>query len=305
MLLYKKNGNSLKPVKNLWFKLEKDMQRIAEEHLQEFFWLEFITTEFALNNLRIDTLAFDAESESFVVIEYKRGSSYSVIDQGFAYLSLLLNNKADFILEYNEKCGKKLRKDDIDWSAIRVIFVADSFTRYQQDAINFKDLPIELWEMKQFSDDMIILNPIRATNTAESVKTITNLSSEMKEVQKEVRTYTINDLIKSDWNESREIFDEISKFIQNLDPNLQEKINKYYVWYKNKFQNLLWVNIYKSYINLVFPSLRKSDFNDFENKLIDEPTQRWWVRTDLKIYSKEDLPYAFLMIQQAYQKYNS
>jgi predicted transport protein len=305
MLLYKKNGDSLKPVKNLWFKLEKDMQKIAEEHLQEFFWLEFITTEFALNNLRIDTLAFDAESESFVVIEYKRGSSYSVIDQGFAYLSLLLNNKADFILEYNEKCGKKLRKDDIDWSAIRVIFVADSFTRYQQDAINFKDLPIELWEMKQFSDDMIILNPIRATNTAESVKTITNLSSEMKEVQKEVRTYTINDLIKSDWNESREIFDEISKFIQNLDPNLQEKINKYYVWYKNKFQNLLWVNIYKSYINLVFPSLRKSDFNDFENKLIDEPTQRWWVRTDLKIYSKEDLPYAFLMIQQAYQKYNS
>lgn len=191
--------------------------------------MEFITTEFALNNLRIDTLAFDSESESFVVIEYKRGSSYSVIDQGFAYLSLLLNNKADFILEYNEKCGKKLRKDDIDWSAIRVIFVADSFTRYQQDAINFKDLPIELWEMKQFSDDMIILNPIRATNTAESVKTITNLSSEMKEVQKEVRTYTINDLIKSDWNESREIFDEISKFIQNLDPNLQEKINKHYV----------------------------------------------------------------------------
>lgn len=191
--------------------------------------MEFITTEFALNNLRIDTLAFDSEIESFVVIEYKRGSSYSVIDQGFAYLSLLLNNKADFILEYNEKCGKKLRKDDIDWSAIRVIFVADAFTRYQQDAINFKDLPIELWEMKQFSDDMIILNPIRATNTAESVKTITNLSSEMKEVQKEVRTYTINDLIKSDWNESREIFDEISKFIQNLDPNLQEKINKYYV----------------------------------------------------------------------------
>lgn len=305
MLLYKKLGNALKPVKNIWFKLEKDMQKIAEEHLQEFFWLEFITTEFALNNLRIDTLAFDSETESFVVIEYKRGSSYSVIDQGFAYLSLLLNNKADFILEYNEKCGKKIRKDDIDWSAVRVIFVADSFTRYQQDAINFKDLPIELWEMKQFSDDMIILNPIRATNTAESVKTITNLSSEMKEVQKEVRTYTINDLIKSDWNESREIFDEISKFIQNLDPNLQEKINKYYVWYKNKFQNLLWVNIYKSYINLVFPSLRKSDFNDFENKLIDEPTQRWWIRTDLKIHSKEDLPYAFLMIQQAYQKYNS
>ncbi|MFA6080127.1 MAG: DUF5655 domain-containing protein [Candidatus Gracilibacteria bacterium] len=304
MLLYKKLGNTLKSVKNLGFKFEKDMQKIAEEHLQEFFGLEFITTEFSLNNLRIDTLAFDADTESFVVIEYKRGSSYSVIDQGFAYLSLLLNNKADFILEYNEKCGKKLRKDDIDWSAVRVIFVADAFTRYQQDAINFKDLPIELWEMKQFSDDMVVLNPIRATNTAESVKTITSLSSEMKEVQKEVRTYTIDDLIKTDWNESREMFEEISKFVQNLDPNLQEKINKHYVGYKNKFQNLIGVNIYKSYLNLAFPSLRKSDFNDFENKLVDEPTQRWGVRCDLKVLSKEDLPYAFLMIQQAYQKYN-
>jgi hypothetical protein len=83
--------------------------------------------------------------------------------------------------------------------------------------------------MKQFSDDMVVLNPIRATNTAESVKTITSLSSEMKEVQKEVRTYTIDDLIKTDWNESREMFEEISKFVQNLDPNLQEKINKHYV----------------------------------------------------------------------------
>jgi predicted transport protein len=305
MLLYKKLGNVLKPVKNLWFNLEKDMQSICEQNLKELFGLDFVATEFSLNNLRIDTLAYDSELESFVVIEYKRWSSYSVIDQGFSYLSLILNNKAEFILKYNHVFGKNFWRDNFDWSAVKVIFVADSFTRYQQDAINFKDLPIELWECKLFSEDIFVLNPIISANPTESIKTVSQLSPEMKEVQKEVYTYTLEKLIKPDWNESREMFEEVRKFVQSLDPNLQEKINKWYVGYKNKFQNLIWVNIYKSYLNLAFPCLKKSDLNDFENKLVDEPTGRWWVRCDLKVLSKEDLPYAFLMIQQAYQKYNT
>jgi RecB family endonuclease NucS len=57
------------------------MQKITEDNLESVFGLEFIKTEFQLNNLRIDTLAFDNESNSFVIIEYKRGNSYSVIDQ--------------------------------------------------------------------------------------------------------------------------------------------------------------------------------------------------------------------------------
>lgn len=32
-----------------------------------------------------------------MIIEYKRDKNFSVIDQGYAYLSLMLNNKADFI----------------------------------------------------------------------------------------------------------------------------------------------------------------------------------------------------------------
>ena len=65
------------------------------------FGYEFVKSELQLGNLRIDTLAFDNENRSFVIIEYKIDQSFSVIDQGYAYLGLLLNNKADFILEYN------------------------------------------------------------------------------------------------------------------------------------------------------------------------------------------------------------
>ena len=78
------------------------------------------------------------------MIEYKRGQSYSVVDYGMSYLSLLLNNKADVVLEYNEKCNQTLKKDRVNWSQLRVLFVSDSFTKYQIEALGFKDIPIEL-----------------------------------------------------------------------------------------------------------------------------------------------------------------
>jgi hypothetical protein len=77
-----------------------------------------------LKQFRIDTLAFDPEAKSFVIIEYKRDKTFSVIDQGYAYLLLMLNNKADFILECNESQHQSLKRTDVDWSQSKVIFVS-------------------------------------------------------------------------------------------------------------------------------------------------------------------------------------
>ena len=142
MPIYKQTDDKLIPIKEKKVDLEKTLQNLVEANLNDIFGLSFVATEFSLNNLRIDTLAFDEEAKAFVVIEYKRDKNFTVIDQGYAYLALLLNNKADFVLEYNEKCKKNIRKDDVDWSQSRVIFIASSFTKYQQEAIGFQDLPI-------------------------------------------------------------------------------------------------------------------------------------------------------------------
>ena len=72
--------------------------------------LDFIKSEFSLNVFRINTLAFDREAKSFVIIEYKRDKTFSVIDQRYAYLFLMLINKADFILEFNESQNKSLKR---------------------------------------------------------------------------------------------------------------------------------------------------------------------------------------------------
>jgi RecB family endonuclease NucS len=103
--------------------LEKDIQELVEHDMQIIFGIEFVASEFELNNLRVDTLGYDKDSNSFVIIEYKRDKSFSVIDQGYAYLALLLNNKAEFILLYKEKNNNLLRKDNVDWTQSKVIFV--------------------------------------------------------------------------------------------------------------------------------------------------------------------------------------
>jgi len=52
-----------------------------------------------------------------------------VTQEGYAYLGLLLCNKAEFILEYNERKSQSLKRDDVDWSQSKVIFVSPQFTK--------------------------------------------------------------------------------------------------------------------------------------------------------------------------------
>ena len=143
------------------YKLEKEIQNLFERNLFEILNLELVSSEFKIQNKRIDTLAYDNESNAFIIIEYKRNRNNSVIDQGFTYLNLMLDNKAEFVLAYNEILKKSLHSKTVDWSQTRVIFVSQSFTENQRQATNFKDVGIELYEVKRYENNLISINPIK------------------------------------------------------------------------------------------------------------------------------------------------
>ena len=82
MELYLIKDGRLSYINNVDFKLEKDIQGLCESNLSLLFGLQVVKSEFILQNLRIDTLAFNAKTKSFVVIEYKKDKNFSVIDQG-------------------------------------------------------------------------------------------------------------------------------------------------------------------------------------------------------------------------------
>jgi hypothetical protein len=191
MKLFNISGEKLEAVGSNPFKSEKDIQSLIENNVYELFELEFVKSELRINNFRFDTLCFDTSNNSFVVIEYKKGHSYSVIDQGYSYLSTLLNNKSDFVLEYNETLGKTMKRDEVDWSQSRVIFISPSFSLYQKTSVNFKNLPFELWEVTRYKNGSLAMNHISTESDVDINSTLVDddKSNVVKQVSKEVKRY--------------------------------------------------------------------------------------------------------------------
>ena len=305
MPIYKQSGNKLVPIREKKVRLEKPIQTLTEENLAEVFGLNFISSEFPLNHFRIDTIAFDEESKSFVIIEYKRGRSFSVIYQGYAYLALLLKNKADFVLEYNEKCQKKFRKDDVDWSQSRIIFIAQSFTKYQQEAISFQDLPIELWEVKKYDENLVSFTQIRTAEKSESIKTIAK-SKDMKRVSREIKQYSVSDHIKPHWNKSKELFDEFSQRALELDPRFEIHPVKYYIGFKIDNKNVIAVKIRASKLLLELLRFKPEDLKDTEKKTrYRKNSFKYYHKhiTHFDIKNEDDIDYAMLLVKQVYKNF--
>lgn len=240
MPIYTIQNNILKSVSEKKL-LEQDIQKLTEKNLETLFGLSFVSgslnQEFSVKaqeqDFYIDTLAFDETQKSFVIIEYKKDKSISVIDQGFAYLSAMLNHKADFVLELNQRLQKNYNKNGIDWEQSRVIFVSPEFTNFQRNAINFKDLPIFLYEVRWYDNDIIEYDPIKPYKTTASIESLTK-DKTIRNVTKEVKVYTADDLVKPNWTDSKSLLEELEKELLSTDIETRVKYTKFYTAYMSK-----------------------------------------------------------------------
>jgi hypothetical protein len=305
MSIFQLKPDNLSQIKEMPFKLEREIQNLVEKNLGMLLGLEFVKSEFTISGtvqqLRIDTLAFDAKSKAFVIIEYKQDKSFSVVDQGYAYLSVMLNNKADFILEYNESSGKVLKKADVDWSQSRVIFISQAFTPYQKEAINFKDLPIALWEIKQFSNQTISFEEIRKLNATESIKTVSAGNSAVDSVSKVVVVYTENDRLKDIPEDILELYGQLRERILELG-NVEIKATKLYVAFTVNGSNFTDIAIQKKALKL-WINLSKGDLEDPYKLARDVANIGHHGNGDyqLSISNADKLDYIITLIKQGYQ----
>lgn len=306
MAIFKQEKNKLTHIEELKIDLEKELQKITEENLQAVFGLKFISSEFSLHNFRIDTLAFDEETQSFVIIEYKRDRNFSVVDQGFSYLALLLNNKDSFILEFARKCKINIDDIKIEWSQLRVMFLTGSFTVFQQNAINFKDLPIELWEVKKYDNNTILYNQLKASAGSESINKISK-NKTIENVSREVKKRTVDDHFKTGWKESRALFEIAREKILGLDDRIEENPNPLpYIGYKIGNSNLISIHTYKSKIVICISRTHPNDLKDPEKKAtlrLNSMKHYNQHLTDIIIKDKSDMDYMMFLVKQAYDKF--
>ncbi|MGF7229922.1 DUF5655 domain-containing protein [Arachidicoccus sp.] len=299
MAIYKL-GQKLSFIKELPFKFEKGIQSLVEKNLKSLLNLEFIRSEFALNNFRIDTLAFDVESKSFVIVEYKRDKNFSVIDQGYAYLSLMLNNKADFILDFNENNKTTLKRTDVDWTQSKVIFISPQFTTYQREAINFKDLPIELWEIKRFENDTISFDQIQKTSAKESIKTISRNDKAVEAVNKEVKVFTEQDHLQKVDFETRELYEQVKERLMSLSDNVTNQPKKQTIGFK--IDNNIFCDIVLQGKGLkIYLNLKSGDLQDQKKIARDVSNVGHWGNGsyEIKLTDLDDIDYIISLLKQS------
>ena len=310
MSIFKIHNSKLNLIKEKQIDLEKHIQALTEKNLQVVFGLEFISgslnREFSIKTAQqdfyIDTLGFDPETKSFVIIEYKKDKIFSVIDQGYAYLGAMINNKADFVLEYNEKKKASLKKSDIDWRQSKIIFISPEFTIYQQSAIAFKDLPIELWKVTLYETNIISYEQIKPPVAKESIEKITPKSKLVKDITKEIKAYTLEEIFKRHKTPSKiiDLLNKIREEISSLGDDVDERFGKWSIIYKKYYKTFAY--LYPK-PNEIRADIRLSEIEvptkiGFKRKVKKEDV----FKIGFKINSDSHLTDALNLIKEAYEK---
>lgn len=298
MQIYSITDSKLLEINEKQFKLEREIQELFEANLNEVMGLTLVKSEFTIKNKRIDTLAYDEQANAFIIIEYKRDKNISVVDQGFTYLSLMLENKADFIIEYNEQLKKSLKRDDVDWSQTRVAFVSPSFTDNQIQATNFKDIAIELWEVKRYDNNTVVINSIKKSRGAESIKPITQQNKELKRVTDEIVVYTEDRHLDYASEEIADLYDKFKNATLNLSDDIEVKPQKDYIAFK-KEKNIVCYELQKKQMK-IFIGAKWGTIDDSKNLARDVSQVGHFGTGDYQIQvdSDRDLEYIMSLIKQ-------
>ncbi len=300
MILYKAGGEGvISQIKERPFRLEKEIQKLFEHNLSTIMNLEFVKSEFPIKDKRLDTLAFDTQTNAFVIIEYKRDRNISVFDQGITYLNLMLQNQAEFIVEYNESLNKKLKRQEVDWSQSRVVFVSTDFTDTQIGATNFKDLSIELWTVKRFENGIIAITPIKKSRNAVSFKPIAHKSKEMEKVAAEIKVYTEDDALNNKPDKVSELYSRFRSAILNMIDGVDVKPQKLYIAFKKDNKNLVDILIQNSGLK-IFINVKAGRLDDPKGLARDISKIGHWGNGDYEVYASDtkNLEYILSLIKQ-------
>ena len=302
-MIFSRDKGKLTIKKEINFKLEKDLQKLVEENLGILFDLKFIATEFSIEGYRFDTVAFNTETNSFVIIEYKRGKNESLVDQGYAYLYTLLDRKADFVLLYNEFFGVAKGLKDFEWSQTRIMFVSPQFTDYQKNATSFINMPFELYEIKQYEGGIIAVNEINSAKTINAVADSTKSNSQdekISKVSKEIIVYTEERLLECGSDLTRELYAHLKDRILELgDIKIDPK--KLYVAFKGK-SNVCDIVIKKGHLS-VYLNLKEGQLNDPQGNAQMIKNIGHWGNGDYRAWidSEESIDYLMTLIRQSYK----
>lgn len=282
------------------FKLEKDIQSFVEKHIPDILGeeYEFVCTEFSVGNFRIDTLAFNKETKSFILIEDKKVENKSLVDQGLTYLKLLKDRRADFILKYNEIKKTNYNINDIDISQSKVIFFSPYYNKYQIYSSDYQNIPFDLYKITKYEDDIVDIEKIEKTSKEKfSNEIFQELTSDVKN---EIKVYTEEDHLVRVSESLKETYEILKDKILELG-DIDIDVKKVYIAFKGR-RNIVDIEVMQKKL-IVFINLKKDTLNDQMNILSDISNIGHHGNGDysVDIYKQDDIDMIIPFIRKSYE----
>jgi len=291
------NGN-VKKIPPIKIGLEKNIQKLFEENLNEVLNITFLISEYSTSfGGRIDSLGID-NNGSPVIIEYKRNQNENVINQGLSYLRWLLDHKADF-----EALVQKEKMDiQIDWDSPRVICVAESYNKFDLDTADLLPINIELLKFRIYQNDVLLVEPETQRKVRISTSKVFNKEKQKKIIREKAR-YTLKDHLSNISPKAKKIFEAINEKIVALDESIIVEPKAKYIAYKlaTNFVDIV-VKQYGLKIFLNIPSGELNDPYDIVRDLTKPKKIGHWGNGDyeVKLEKEEDIEKVFEFINQSY-----
>ena len=151
-------GRYMEEVKEAKFEKESVVQAIIGDNLDVIFPdLEIVGHEISLKDNRVDTVAFNVKTRSFVLIEYKKVQNDGALVQVLAYLEALRGNEGNFLEACKDRSGRKYDKKDVVWNRTKAILIAPSFTPRERAAAKQIKGTVELYRISKYENRVITM----------------------------------------------------------------------------------------------------------------------------------------------------
>lgn len=300
MALFSIQDSKAKKVLSQSLDLEKNLQVLFENNLEEILNITFLAHEYSTSfGGRMDTLGIDKNGAP-VIIEYKKGQNDNVINQGLSYLRWLLDHKADFEI----LCRNKNIEVDIDWDSPRVICIAESYNKFDIDTADILPINIELLRYRLYENNLLSLDAESYQKVKIATSGIVKKSKDQKEKLDVLqKNYTTEDHLEKASKEIKALFYQLREMIVALDESIIEEAKSKYIAYKTS-TNFADVVILHSSLKL-FLNVKSGQLKDPHNLSRDltkpKPIGHWGNGDyEIKIDREDDLNKIFDLIQQSY-----
>jgi predicted transport protein len=167
-------------------------------------------------------------------------------------------------------------------------------------ATNFKDIAIELWEVRQYENDTIAINAIKKSFAAESIKPLTQNKEALKKVTEEIKVYTEDEHLQKASELITEIYQKFRQGVLQLADDIEIKPKKMDIGFRKDSKVFTDICILKNSLK-IWINLKKGKLDDPKQLAEDVSEKGHWGNGDyqIQVETDKDLEYIMSLVKQS------